>query len=177
MKTKTLFLCGLKSCGKTYFAQKLSKQTKILWLDSDQEILKLNEGYSSCRELYKAVGPKAFRAKESQAILSIIENLETVKVPAVVSLGGGVCDANNSLKLIKEHGILVYLEESEQVLYQRMTKDGLPPYLGDKPEEAFHVLYEKRDKIYSCFANYVVKLSKWSEKDVLNQLKELLLDH
>lgn len=178
MKTKTLFLCGLKSCGKTYYAQKLSeKLSDIVWYDSDAQILKLNPTYYSCRELYKAVGAEEFRRKEQQAIESIIEQVKDLQKPVVVSLGGGVCDANNSLKLVSDNGILVYLRELEPVLYERMTQGGLPPYLIDStknPKESFHALYEKRDKSYFCFAKYVINLSEWPEERVLEELKRLI---
>lgn len=174
MKNNIVFLCGLKDCGKTYYAQKLSQEAQILWLDSDQEILRLNKCYSTCREIYKQVGATVFREKEEQAIQSIIKTLREKKQSAVVSLGGGVCDANNSLEIIKEHGFLVYLQELEHVLYKRMQEEGLPPYLRDNSKNNFHELYIKRDKIYSCFANYVIELFKWSEEEILNQLKEFL---
>ena len=177
MQNKIIFLCGLKSCGKTYYAQKLSQKAHILWLDSDLELLRLNSGYSTPRELYKAVGATVFREKEEQAIQSLIEQLDSTCQKTIVSLGGGVCDTNNGLKLVKEHGFLVYLQELEHVLFQRMREAGLPPYLGENAEENFHELYTKRDKVYFCFANYVIKLSKWSEEEVLNQLEELYLDH
>ncbi len=177
MKSKVLFLCGLKSCGKSYYAQKLSEQEKVLWLDSDQEILRLNAGFATCRDLYKALGAEEFRKKEEQAIKSLLLQISAKDEPVVVSLGGGVCEANNSLKLVQAHGILVYLQESEQVLYQRMLAGGLPPYLTNGPKdskETFHTLYVKRDKNYLEFSNYVIKLYKWSEKEVLKQLKELI---
>lgn len=173
MKNKVVFFCGLKDCGKTYYAQKLSQETLIPWFDSDAEILRLNDSYSSCRELYKQVGETIFREKERQAIESIVHRLEEKKENAIVSLGGGVCNANNSLEYVKEHGIIVYLKELEHVLYNRMEKEGLPPYLKTNPIEAFHELYVKRDKVYSCFANYVVELYNWSENEVLNKLKDI----
>ncbi len=181
MKNKILFLCGLKSCGKTYYAQKLYEELKpnIIWYDSDSQLLKQNPTFSSCRELYKAVGAAAFRLKEQQAIESIIAELESssseLKVPVVVSLGGGVCESNNSLKLIDKHGISVYLKESEPVLYERMTLGGLPPYLEENPRQKFHELYEKRNKSYFCFAKYMINLSEWPEKWVLEELKRLIL--
>ena len=175
MKNKTLFLCGLKSCGKTYYAKKLAeKHPELLWYDSDEQILKLNPAYSSCRELYKALGAQEFRSKEEQAIESLIKELQLRQKNAVVSLGGGVCDTNNGLKLASEQGILVYLKESEPVLYQRMLSGGLPPYLGDKPVENFHKIYEKRNYSYTCFAKYMINLSEWPENQVLSELERLL---
>lgn len=178
MKAKTVFLCGLKAVGKTYYAQKLYEQLKpnVLWYDSDSQILKLNPQFSSCRELYRQLGEEKFREKEEEAVKSIIEELKSQNINAIVSLGGGVCHANNSLKLASDSGILVYLRQSEQVLYERMEKEGLPPYLGENPRENFHKLYVFRDNSYSCFAKYVVNLSEWSQKEILSQLKELL-DH
>lgn len=176
MQNKTIFLCGLKSSGKTYYAQKLYEDLKpnLLWYDSDAEILKLNGGYLSCRELYKQVGAEEFRKKEAQAVESLLHKINEQNKSAIVSLGGGVCEANNSLKLVSESGILVYLKESEQILYERMEKDGLPPYLGENPKESFHKLYIFRDNSYSCFAKYVINLSEWSQSTVLGKLKELL---
>lgn len=182
MKAKILFLCGLKSCGKTYYAQKLSQRLQdIIWYDTDKQILKLNQDFHSCRELYKALGPETFREKEQQAIESLIEELpkdsQEQKSKVVVSLGGGICDTNNGLKLASEHGILVYLKESEAVLYERMLLNTLPPYLKGDIEESkkqFHEIYAKRDYSYSCFAKYVINLSEWPEEQVLDKLERLL---
>ena len=175
MKNKTLFLCGLKNCGKTYYAKMLSeKHPELLWYDSDIQILKLNPTFSSCRELYKTLGAQEFRCKEQQAIESIINELQNIQKNVIISLGGGVCDTNNGLKLASERGILVYLKESEHVLYQRMVSEGLPPYLKEDPEENFHKIYEKRDYSYTCFAKYVINLSEWPQNQVLSELERLL---
>ncbi len=178
MQNKTIFLCGLKSSGKTYYAQKLYEELKpnLLWYDSDSQILKLNPGYSSCRELYNQLGEEKFRKREAEAVESLIEELKRQNRNAIVSLGGGVCHANNSLKLISNSGILVYLKETEHVLYERMQQNGLPPYLGKNPKENFHNLYIFRDNSYSCFAKYVINLSEWSQSSVISKLKEFL-DH
>ncbi len=133
-----IFLCGLKNCGKTTIAKKVSSLSNCIWFDSDEEILTNNPQYETCRALYKERGEKIFREEELKAVISIIEKIEEIekqnkqksKNPAfLVSLGGGVCDTKEILKLANEHGKLVYLYETEHVLFDRMSKLGMPAYL------------------------------------------------
>lgn len=130
-----IFLCGLKNCGKTTIAKEVSSISNCIWFDSDEEILTNNPQYETCRALYKERGEKIFREEELKAVISIIEKIEKPnklqsKNPAfLVSLGGGACDTKDILKLANEHGKLVYLYETEHVLFDRMSKLGMPAYL------------------------------------------------
>lgn len=183
---KVVFLCGLKNCGKTSFAKELALYSHVIWFDSDEEILKNNPQYESCRALYEARGEKTFREEEQKAVVSIIEKIEKIesqetqkdnKKAFIVSLGGGACDANDVLKLAKECGKLVYLYETEHVLFERMANLGLPAYLQEEQDTArknFHKIYVRRNEIYSCFSNYVIQLPECTKDDVINKILDLL---
>lgn len=138
LSPRVVFLCGLKNCGKTTIAKKVSSLSNCIWFDSDEEILTNNPQYETCRALYKERGEKIFREEELKAVISIIEKIEEIEKPNkqksknlafLVSLGGGACDTKEILKLANEHGKLVYLYETEHVLFDRMSKLGMPAYL------------------------------------------------
>ncbi len=170
-KSKTVFLCGLKSCGKTTIASAVAERTGCIWMDCDDEILKRNPKYVSCREMFMAVGEQAFRNEESIAVETMIKLCKAKEEMAIVSLGGGACDADNVLTTAKANGILVYLQQSEHVLFERMNAKGLPAYLNESDaKQQFHELYLRRNEIYSCFADYVLQLSNCTKEEAVESV-------
>lgn len=177
-KSKTVFLCGLKSCGKTTIANAVAEHAGCIWIDCDDEILKRNPQYKSCREMFRSVGEPSFRKEESLAVQAAIKQCKAKGKAAVISLGGGACDANGILKTVKDNGILVYLQQTEHVLFERMKANGLPAYLDEEDTEGkFHALYLRRSEIYSCFADYVVQLSDCTKEEAVESICRLLAEH
>lgn len=170
-KKKTVFLCGLKSCGKTTIANAVAEHAGCIWIDCDDEILKRNPQYKSCREMFRSVGEPSFRKEESLAVQAAIKQCKAKEEMAIVSLGGGACDADNVLTTAKANGILVYLQQSEHVLFERMNAKGLPAYLNESDaKQQFHELYLRRNEIYSCFADYVLQLSDCTKEEAVESV-------
>lgn len=170
-KNKTVFLCGLKGCGKTTIANAVARLAGCSWIDCDDEILKRNPQYKSCREMFRSVGEPSFRKEESLAVQAAIKQCKAKGKAAVISLGGGACDANGILKTVKDNGILVYLQQSEHVLFERMKANGLPAYLNESDaKQQFHELYLRRNEIYSCFADYVLQLSDCTKEEAVESV-------
>lgn len=172
---RTVFLCGLKGCGKTTIGSQAAKEAGVQWFDSDCEILRSNPDHGSCRELYKALGETEFRRLESLAVTNLAKRCKAGSGKAIVSLGGGACNSDDVLKTAKDSGMLVYLRQTETVLLQRMEKEGLPPYLStEDTTNQFHRLYVMRDEIYSCFADYVIQLSNCTKDEAVEAIARLL---
>lgn len=175
-KPRIVFLCGLKSCGKTTLAKEAALRGGCLSIDSDEEILKRNPQYKTCHEMFKAVGEKAFREEESLVVTSIAKQCKDSGKTAVVSLGGGACDANDVLETARANGIVIYLSQTEHVLFERLQTNGLPAYLDEKDaRRQFHELYLKRNEKYSCFANYVVQLPNCTKEEAVEAICSALL--
>lgn len=174
-ESRTVFLCGLKGCGKTTLARKAASMLGCTSMDCDEMILRMNPGFTTCRQLFKTIGEKAFRAEESKAAKAIARLCGENGGLAIVALGGGACDADDVLSTAKDNGILVYLYQTEHVLFERMKANGLPPYLDEAiAEQQFHQLYERRNEIYSCSADYVIQLSDCTEDEAVSALEGLL---
>jgi len=178
-QNSVIFLCGLKSCGKTSIAKKISELTHCLWLDCDFELLKKHPSFENCKALYNFIGEKTFRDEEVNTFNSIVKIIKNnKKTPVIVSLGGGACDANNILKLAKDNGKLVYLYETEHSLFERMSNEGLPAYLtnSENPRLEFHEIFERRNKVYSSLADYVIQLSNFTKDDVMHNVAKKIIE-
>ena len=61
---------------------------------------------------------------------------------------------------MKRTGTLLYLSVSEPVLFERIMRGGIPPFLSSThPSDSFHELYTRRDGRYRQISDYVVSLS------------------
>lgn len=171
-----LFFTGIKHSGKTTFARRSAERLCLPWADSDDLILSLISPLS-VREYYKVYGKEQFANTELEAVEKYLEtNSDTL-----LSLGGGVADNAELMDLIKKSGKLIYLSREEAVLLRRiLLKSGVPAFLDpDDVEGSFHTLFERRDGIYRRYADLVIELGEYSDKEetenyIFSRLKEVL---
>jgi len=147
------FFCGIKHSGKTTHAKIFGNRENLPVFDGDDLILDIID--SSIREYYRNNGKKAFMDIEYSSLLNLLDNNKDAKV---ISLGGGICDNTKAVELLKENGIIIYIKVDEETLYDRIIRDGIPPFLEGNPREKFHTLYLNRDKIYAENANITIEL-------------------
>ena len=124
-----IFLVGFMGVGKTTIAKKLAKKLNYDWIDTDQRIADI-EGVS-ITELFASKGENYFREVEKELLFSIRD-----KSNLVIATGGGLPCFNDSMTLMNEVGITIYLERSPKELFQRLrnaTKDR--PLLQQKNDE------------------------------------------
>src|SRR6056297_2227080 len=143
---QNLYLAGLKHCGKTTLGKLIAARTDREFYDLDELLLEVaaGQGYSSVREIYRTAGREKFQEYEAAAAR---------KAPlsaAILSLGGGTIENPSAYEALKLGGSLIYLQVEEAVLFKRIERGGLPPFLiGDRPAaELFHELYIRRHNLY-----------------------------
>ena len=110
-----LFLIGFMGSGKSKLAKKSAKRCNVEWIDSDLTIE--NQQGVSIPVLFEKYGEPYFRILEKK----FIQELDTSK-NAIISVGGGLPCFNNLIELLKEKGIVIYLNRSPKELYQRLIK-------------------------------------------------------
>lgn len=135
---KTIFLIGMMGSGKSTVGVELSARLNLPFLDSDREIeKKVGLGVS---QIFEQKGESYFRALEQQFLQHL-----TIEA-SVVACGGGLPCFFNNMELLKEKGIVIYLDAKPERLYQRIKGDGLRPMLHDF--EAFVRLKALREETY-----------------------------
>lgn len=156
-----LFITGIKHSGKTTFASLLAKYYHVPHIDSDvlvKEYLSIDD----IRNYYIKNGKGAFMKAESASLSEYLDK----NISSVISLGGGACDNDDLIDIIKEKGRIVYLYRKEKDLLSCILKDGIPPFLDkNNINDSFHDLFDKRDEKYRKIADLVIDLGPYSEID------------
>lgn len=156
-----LILIGMPASGKTSLGAALAQRMGWEFIDTDQ-LIEAQAG-RSVRELYLEDAVR-FRLLERQ----VLQNLPRGG-KRVIALGGGVVES-------LPPGQVVYLELSEEHLWERLQQRGLPATLDPKkPRAAFRVMYEERRHHYSRHADLTLKVADDSSlEQLLTYLEDFL---
>lgn len=170
-----LILFGYKSCGKTYFARLLSQELGCRSIDTDQKIEELYEKECkqklTCREIAESVGSEKFRELEARVIADL-----QIDEPTIISVGGGAVLNEINCENLRLLGKLVYLQAECEVIKQRIFSAGIPAFLdSNDPDASFHKMFDARQPIYDKVSQFRVTLKGKSDRQVLNELKLLIV--
>lgn len=155
---KSTILMGIKHSGKSALGRLLAEKYGSEFTDLDDVIrMVYTDPAISIREIYRRVGKEGFMDLEVEAARRIADSIGSVSQPRVVALGGGTIENRKAMQVLKPIGPLVYLQEAEEILFKRVIKKGIPPFLSESdPESGFHTLYQKRHPLYLQAADLVV---------------------
>ncbi|MBR1937922.1 MAG: hypothetical protein IJ836_03075 [Spirochaetales bacterium] len=168
----SLFFTGLKHSGKTTLAKRIASKIGRKWIDSDDLMLNVLDGMS-VREFYKTQGKEEFMVLEAEEVRKYLDDNCNV----VMSLGGGAADNTPLMEMLKENGKVVYLSRPEELLLKKvLEKSGLPPFLdNDDIAGSWHTIFTRRDRIYRKYADAVIELGEYKDKDeTVTKILEML---
>ena len=221
---RSIILCGIKHCGKSTQGKRLAAALGLDFYDTDDLIYEqtgmdaraiyksqgkdafmaaelkaceyLQELLSAPNEASKAQEAAAFgqpknrgasdnssQAKESAAAKS-----------AVIATGGGICQNEPAIAILKKLGTIVYLEVPEITAAGRIVREArflpdgtiqnLPAYIANKnpadKEEVraiFHDFYTERTKKYRSLADASVQAQGSRSENTKKILSALGLEH
>lgn len=109
--------------GKTSLGKLLARRLKFDFLDTDFEI----ETQEKCtiQEIFNTNGETYFRDKE----LEILHQISEGNIPTIFSTGGGMPIFNDNILLMKNKGLVVYLDVPIGMLHFRLKNDSNRPLL------------------------------------------------
>jgi len=127
-----IFIIGYMYSGKTTVGKQLAKKLNCDFLDTD--VLFENQYQTKIPEFFAQHGETAFRTAERQ----ILSELKNYPNNVVISTGGGFPCFNNNMELMREMGVVIYLQASVGAIYNRFEKSKVqrPLLAGLSKEEA-----------------------------------------
>jgi len=147
-KTRNIILIGMPGCGKTSIGKELAKISGRAFADTDEKIIK--DSGKSIPEIFSLDGEDEFRALESGALRSLCK-----ESGLVIATGGGIVKRSENLRIMRQNGIIVFLDRD----IGRLEITGRP--LSEK--EGLNKLAEERLPLYSRWNDYAVKVSGVNE--------------
>ena len=170
MAAEKIFLIGMMGSGKSYWAKKIAKWNKCVGYDLD-DLIEMNEE-KSIPEIFSEDGEDVFRKIEAKILRWFKE-----KKKYVIATGGGTPCFHDNMNWMKKEGVVIWLDESIEVLVSRLTAEKaqrpLIAHLEDDQISKF--VQEKlveRNPIYQQ-AHYRLTTDEIKE----THLKKLILKH
>lgn len=165
-----IVLIGPMGSGKTTIGKLLAQQLGYQFFDSDAVIEKTTGARISW--IFDKEGEVGFRERETNAISELTQANDTV----LATGGGAVVTPINRDYLAR--GIVIYLQASVDVQYERTCRDRNRPLLQtENPKQRLQELFDIRHPIYLATADIVVTTGHRSPKkmveDILYALKDI----
>ncbi|MGI5070477.1 hypothetical protein HRO26_04950 [Treponema pectinovorum] len=194
--TKAIILMGVKHCGKSTQARLVANYFSVPWFDSDDVIFEKTG--MSAREIYSYRGKDTFLEAEKDACLALKDIEKTLAnnsdFSCVIATGGGICNNNAALGILKSFGILVFLNAEEKIACSRITREvkknpdgslsNLPAYIAKENPQTledvraiFHNFFVERQKLYESVCDVKINLSAGSKTEnrdlIISALKKI----
>ncbi|MDC7234451.1 MAG: shikimate kinase [Spirochaetales bacterium] len=168
-----IVLGGIKHTGKSTVGRILSKEMDMAFTDLDDLILKRLPFKWTIRKWYREKGADAFKKKEAEALGEYLANCNPDEF-RILSLGGGTLENKAAVKLLKNPESTIFvLDEKEEILYQRIIRKGIPPFLDSRnPKESFSVLYNARRETLLNQGDHIINISGLDQQSAAARVRE-----
>lgn len=176
-----IVLVGIKHAGKSSIGAVIAAEHDLLFVDSDELIetnyMLVHGEKLTCREIFHIVGREEFRRLEAEAIKQLIESTNEDDQSRIISVGGGVADNPGvTAEMLKQLGLVVFINVDISVAWERVIANGIPAYLKEAqdPEKVFAEMSLERIKFYADNADLTVAVDNSDIKGCAALLSEKL---
>lgn len=143
---KNIVLIGMPGCGKSTLGARLARKLELQFYDADVELEKREQ--RTIKDFF-AESEEAFRAAETRTLRYLVE-LDN----CVIATGGGAVKRAENMALLKEKGVVVFIDRSPDTIIKDVDSASRPLLSADK--ERLYKLYEERIALYRQYADYTV---------------------
>jgi shikimate kinase len=138
MAAERIFLIGMMGSGKSHWLKQMAKWNKSVGYDLDA-LIEMNEE-KTIAEIFNEDGEVYFRKVESKILRWFKE-----KKKYVVATGGGTACTQENMDWMKKEGVVIWLDESVDVLVKRLsTEKALRPLISHLSEQQLTDFLEQK---------------------------------
>lgn len=166
VKLKNIVLIGMSGVGKTTIGKSLSIVLNRRFVDTDNLIE--NKKAMKIEEIFKTYGEDYFRKLEFQIVKELYkeENL-------IISTGGGIVLNSNNITMLKENGIIIFLESSIDNLVNNIKKSTTKRPLLDNGKDIYNdmkIMYNNRKKLYLSSSEFIIFVDGKSIDEIVYEI-------
>ena len=154
----TIFVIGLPGSGKSDLSKLLAEYINYSFFDMDKVIESREK--KTINKIFEDRGEEYFREVESD----VLEELSNIK-NAVVSTGGGAILKEKNRALMKERGIVIFIDRPAELIVNNINVSERPLLVQDKNK--LIEISKKRDALYRECATVIFNHNTWD-----NDIKE-----
>ena len=169
MNSGNIIIVGAMGSGKSTIGKLLAKKLDKKYIDTDYEI----EVNNNCdiSTFFERYGETLFREKESE-ILGALADINN----HVISTGGGIILKEENINLLKEIGLIVFLDIGLKAQIKRVKYRKHRPLLkNDDLYIQLKKLKKNRDPIYNSISDYIIDVSNKDKDTVVEEIYNKLI--
>lgn len=119
---RLIFLCGMMGTGKSQVGKQLARKLNLTFTDLDSIIE--SETGMTINQIFKIKGEPGFREIERDKLHQCTQQSD-----GVVALGGGTLQNQQLVDLVKNSGILIFIDTPEEILLKRLKRSRRRPMI------------------------------------------------
>ena len=141
-----IFLVGMAGCGKSTLGLRLAQALGLPFVDTDQRVSEIMG--MTVNDIYTALGEEFFRNAET----AVLAEMACVQ-PCVISTGEGTVLTEENITIMKNHGIILFIDRPLDQILSDIKMDRRPTLRGGTHEDVI-VQYSARIGYYRSAADY-----------------------
>ncbi|WKA52578.1 shikimate kinase [Planococcus liqunii] len=146
---KRIYLVGFMGCGKSAVGRRLSFLLKLPFYDMDKEIVR--QTGMTIPEIFEQHGEEYFRNLETQFLKNHSHD------NCIVSTGGGVALREENRKIMRETGLVLFLDAPFREIWRRIHNDVNRPIVRNSTREEIEALFKSRYRHYKAAAHITIR--------------------
>ena len=170
MAAERIFLIGMMGSGKSHWLKQMAKWNKSVGYDLDA-LIEMNEE-KTIAEIFTEEGEEQFRKTEAKILRWFKE-----KKKYVLATGGGTPCFQDNMAWMKKEGIVIWLDESVDILVKRLVEEKAHrPLIADLSEQDLTKFI--KDKLVERHAFYSQANYRLSSDQITDTaLKQIIQQH
>ena len=161
---ENVVLVGFMGSGKSSVGRIVARALEGRFVDTDR--LVIDHTGSEITDIFASHGEAFFRREEARALQSLIG-----QQGLVVATGGGIVTVEENFHVLKKLGFVVWLTASEEVLWDRVSRNRQRPLLHtDDPRATVRSLLEVRNPMYEAVADLKIDTSILTHTEVAEKI-------
>ena len=164
-------LIGMMGAGKSKFGHMVAKNIDFNFYDSDKLIE--NQFGTSIKKLFQSHGEPFFRKIEKEKIEIVVNNAIEKGEKAIISLGGGAFDNQDTRNLLLKKTRVIWLNVPAETLIKRVGDAEKRPMIKGNIERSINEILNKRVKYY-YLSHYQLNTYNLSQEEITKKIIKII---
>ncbi len=165
---ENIYLIGLPGSGKTTVGRCLARFLYLDFIDTDH-LIEERTGVS-ISHIFEIEGESGFRRRETRLLEEVSDRTQTV-----ISTGGGIILSDTNRQIMRQHGQVIYLRASLEILRFRLRNCQNRPLLQSAlPRARIAELMKEREPLYVAQADLIVEVTSDTANRTAREIAQLI---
>lgn len=156
---RKVYLVGYMGSGKSAIGRRLSYFLRMPYYDMDKEIVRREK--MTIPEIFEQKGEAYFRKVETEFLRDFRDEF------CIISTGGGVAINAENRKIMRETGLVLFLDATFPDIWKRIHKDKNRPIVQRSTKQELEDLFYQRRRYYKSVAHINIRTEGRSLRQIV----------